>query len=185
MTPIPQFYKSESDFQKIHHQLKQSICPHCNQIGTLNLHGYLKGFTEIKGNDQIIRGHRIYCSNRGNRNGCGKTFSITLHTRFKKYIITTDILWQYLKQMAKGLNIFQALHSIESIFKTSTVYRLIRMIILNQPTIRTLLLNKHFPPKQTKTSNPLLETIHHLQSSFSNHSDPISAFQIHFQTPFI
>ncbi|VAX37284.1 hypothetical protein MNBD_UNCLBAC01-403 [hydrothermal vent metagenome] len=46
MKVIAQFYKSESDFQNIHHQLKQYACPHCDQIGTLNLHGYLKGYDD-------------------------------------------------------------------------------------------------------------------------------------------
>lgn len=185
MTSIPQFYKSESDFQQIHHCLKQHPCPHCDQIGTLNLHGYLKGFTGTQGNNKIIRGHRIYCSNRAQRPGCGRTFSIMLSTLFKKYIITTDILWQFLKQITKGLNIFQAFHSIKSIFQTSTAYRFIKIVILNQPNIRTFLLNKHPPPKPSKISHPIVETIHHLQSVFARHSDPLSAFQIHFQTPFI
>ena len=185
MKSIPQFYKSESDFQKIHCYLKQYPCPHCDQIGTLNLHGLLKGFTDKKTNHQIIRGRRIYCSKRGNRPGCGRTFSIMLYTLFKKYIVTANTLWEYLKEIAKGKNIFQTFHSVKSIFRISTIYRLIKTVILNQPNIRTLLINKHAPPKNIKTPNPLIETIQHLKSAFPNKLNPISAFQIHFQTQFV
>ncbi|VAX37286.1 hypothetical protein MNBD_UNCLBAC01-404 [hydrothermal vent metagenome] len=121
----------------------------------------------------VLRGHRIYCSNRARREGCGKTFSIMLYTLFKKYIITTDLLWLYLKNISEGFNSLKAFDSLQSIFQTSTAYRLIKTIILNIPTLRTLLLNKHPPPKSFKTSNPLIDTILHLQSAFAHHSDPI------------
>jgi len=182
---IPRFYKSESRFQRIHHNLKHHPCPHCDQIGTLNLHGYLKGYDDQQGNNKVIRGHRVFCSNRGRRQGCGQTFSVMCSTQFKKFIITTNTLWSFLKQILLGLNTFQAFHSMQSRFKTSMAYRLIRIITLNQPRIRTLLFNKYPAPKHAKKFTPLIATIRHLQSAFSHHDDPLSAFQIHFQTPFI
>lgn len=66
MTP-PQFYDSEESFKKIHSQLKNVQCPFCNAYGYLILHGYIKGYDENGSICRIIRGHRIYCSNRKNR----------------------------------------------------------------------------------------------------------------------
>jgi len=185
MESIPQFYESESDFQKIHYHLKQYACPHCNQIGTLNLHGLLKGYDDIKYSNHKIRGHRIYCSNKYRRNGCAKTFSIILNVILRKFIISSKTLWQYLKKISSGINIFQSFHLTLSSFQISTAYRLIKTMNLNQSHIRTILLNKHPAPEPSECTSPLIETINHLQSAFKKSPDPIAAFQSFFQIPFL
>ncbi|WP_146521582.1 hypothetical protein [Stieleria varia] len=42
----------------------------------MNRHGVLKGYDEQDFKHKSIRAKRIFCSNRGNANGCGKTFSV-------------------------------------------------------------------------------------------------------------
>ncbi|WP_146520309.1 hypothetical protein [Stieleria varia] len=42
----------------------------------MNRHGVLKGYDEQNFKHKSVRAIRIFCSNRGNANGCGKTFSV-------------------------------------------------------------------------------------------------------------
>ncbi|MCK5543067.1 MAG: hypothetical protein KAI40_10275, partial [Desulfobacterales bacterium] len=58
--------------------LKIYACPHCNCCGCLILHGFLYGYDDT---DFVRRGHRIFCSNRNLRSGCGRTFPM-LKSRF-------------------------------------------------------------------------------------------------------
>lgn len=182
MIQLPRFYQTESDFKTIHHQLKLTPCPHCDQVGTLNLHGFLIGY-DINGHHGLKRGHRIYCSNRGRRPGCGKTFSIHLFTLLKNFIISSDLIWKFIHNIFKGLNTFQAFDSLKSKFKTSTAYRLLNTIKINQSRIRTQIFIKRSKPKYSPS--PLTETIQHLRDVLTHHKNPVASYQIAFQTPFI
>ena len=59
--------------------LKQLCCPECGVAETLNCHSKLYGNDpDSTQGGRIQRGQRVWCCSRGQRGGCGKTFSIFL-----------------------------------------------------------------------------------------------------------
>jgi hypothetical protein len=182
---LPRFYRHGSGFRPIHLRLKHSPCPHCKVTGTLILHGYLRGYDLKKTNQRIIRGHRIFCSNRDRRKGCGKSFSIVLAAMLKRFIIQTSQLWSFLKNIAAGMNTFQAFSAVEIPLSQTSIYRLYKRVYFHQPNIRSRLLRYCAPPRNVRHTNPLIKTIHHIQSAFKGNPDPLAAFQHVFQQPFL
>ncbi len=173
------YYKSEEEFEKIHHGLKQRECPHCRIIGSLILHGYLKGYAPGSFTDRCSRGHRIFCSNRGKRKGCGRTFSIIMSMFMRGFTFCTKLISGFLKGLLKG----HAAARVPESMSVSSAYRIRKMFDINQPFIREKLLNKTKPPF-CLFPDPLHKTINHLQFCFPVSEDPVQAFQLHLQIPF-
>jgi len=164
-----------------HRQIKLIHCPHCQRTGYLILHGYLSGYDDKGSNKKIIRGRRIFCSNRNQRHGCGHTFSILASHILKNCTITTKNLWDFLNNILKGMSKFIAFSILNLPFSISTIYRLYQRIELRQHTLRTLLLKISPPPINVQSSNPLIKTILHLKAVFTRTSNPLADFQAQFQ----
>jgi len=164
--------------------LKLILCPHCNLSGFLILHGYLYGYSETDSN-RIRRGHRIFCSNRDNKNGCGKTFSVLKSTFIKNFVITAITLWCFLDNLRKGLSLIEAFRQTASSMGETNSYRLFRKFKNNQVRIRTYLSHLKDPPRLKQVAAPTIQTIVHLKQVFSHSLCPICDFQHHFQTSFL
>ena len=54
----------------------QRSCPHCDATNTLCSHGFIHKFGQF--NTKHLVGKRVYCSNRYQKNGCGRTFQLYL-----------------------------------------------------------------------------------------------------------
>ena len=182
---IKRFYSCGEDFQRFYFRLKQTPCPHCKSTGSLILHGYLCGYNTAVYGEKIIRGRRIFCSNRNRRTGCGKTFSLLAANILKGFNICANSLWRFLNNVAKGMSKIQALRGLNIPFSDSTVYRLFKIFSHRQSRIRTLLLRQSPAPQLPAIHHPPIQTIFHLKSAFKNFSCPITAFQLSFQTPFL
>lgn len=172
-------------FCQLHKFIKLVRCPHCKQIGFLIFHGYLYGFKEDSFFDTFIRARRIFCSNRFNRLGCGKTVSIFVSPVIKGFTISTSTLWRFLCNIFNGMNIFNAFHTLHLSLSNSTVYRLHKRFRMRQSFIRTQLTRILRPPHNIPTQNPLIATILHIKTAFNAHSNPLTAFQETFQTPIL
>ena len=70
------FFRSDQEWNHIVQMLKLTPCPHCKAVGTLIRHGALHGFGD--GSRPTLRARRIFCSNRTQRPGCGRTISVWL-----------------------------------------------------------------------------------------------------------
>jgi hypothetical protein len=193
------FYKSKEDFLQIYRSLKQTTCPHCKLRGYLNLHGYLWGYDEKSCSKKLIRGRRIFCCGRNNRRGCGKTFSVLAINVLRKFIISADSLWEFLKNISGGTDKKNSLRALNFSFSDSSAYRLWKRFRLVQTKIRVLLLKLCRPPIFTHR-DPAIQTILHLKAAFSRKAGsryvfyfgagksgicPIAAFQGYFQTDFL
>lgn len=179
-----QFYSSQEDFLRIHFGLKQTVCPHCRLTGYLNLHGYLRGYDEKIYGKRIIRGRRIFCSNRGRRRGCGCTFSILAAGVLKKFIAGAKSFWRFLNNIAGGLNKIQSFKPAMPNFSQSSCYRFMKKFQITQSKIRSKLL-RLCPPPVCASQTAVIQTIFHLRAAFKNSVCPITAFQKHFQTAFL
>ncbi len=182
---LAKFYRSRKDFQKTHRRLKLTACPHCQETQTLILHGYLYGYDLKSANKRIVRGRRVFCSDRNRKTGCGKTFSLLKAGRIKRLMIQTRDLWSFLKNIVNGMNVFRAFRSLAAGLSTTSIYRLYRRACLHQPGMRTLLLRRCPAPRDIHHKNPLIKTIIHIKSAFKGRADAIAAFQSTFQTSFL
>jgi hypothetical protein len=180
----PAFYSNQEDFRQLHSRLKQTACPHCQEIGNLNLHGYLCGYSDSAAAQEMIRGRRIFCSNRGRRRGCGKTFGILAANIIKKCIIGAGRLWRFLKNAAAGLSKIQAFKTSVPGFSATSCYRIWNRFLLSQSRLRVLLSWFCPAPVLPGARAPIIQTIMHLKSAFKNAACPVAVFQKHFQTQF-
>lgn len=178
MAYIKQYYSSEDEFNRLHHNLKHFLCPFCGQRGFLILHGFLSGYGET---GMVKRGHRIFCSNRNNRNGCGRTFSILKSWYIKTLMICARSLSCLLDKIRNGLCPARAFETMKDRMSKATVYRLYHRFRHNQAGIRTFLARVK-PPPDTNSNSSVAQTLSHLFSLFPDCM--VSGFQYFFQTRF-
>jgi hypothetical protein len=175
-----QFYRDEKEWTSIVERLKQMPCPHCKTVGTLNQHGSLYGYDETSSRPTVLRAHRIFCSNRNARPGCGRTFSIWLADKIRRVKLTTRGLWQFL-QNAVSDGIAAAIQAASDACRLSgqVLQRIWKRFDRGQSHIRTALLPKHPPPELPSESrrSTQAQVLAHLQAAFPNADCPIAAFQ--------
>jgi len=175
---IKQFYATDDEFTHFHYHLKFLPCPHCRRIGFLILHGFLTGYGQVS---LVERGRRIYCSNRKNRPGCGRTFSLLKGGCIKNFMVFGKWLAVFLEQLSRGLNIALAARKAGLAMSRTSIYRLFHTFRRNQSHIRTFLIQIKGPPPALQTNNPVIQTILHLKSIFTDCI--VTQFQHRFQTP--
>jgi hypothetical protein len=180
---IPKYYESENAFEQIHEQLKRYPCPFCHLIGCLILHGFLSGYSDTNGGSRTRRGHRIFCSDRDNRSGCGRTVSILLARFIKHFLFTAHTIWKILANIVSGMCKMKAMQDTAAYLSRSAPYRLWHRLRVNATHIRTCLLKVAAPPN-TDSTVPELQTIKHLETAFADPPNPISSFQMYFQISF-
>ena len=179
---IISYFKNESELtSSFLIRIKIIRCPHCSMIGCLILHGFLYGYNQTGRQDQI-RGRRIYCSNRNNRSGCGKTISLFKATIIKGYSFLSITIWQFLKNLQRGLSPYRAFSSLDVSITPTTIYRIFQRFKERQSFFRTLLHTFMPPPPAPDTTCALLQTIKHFILAFDDQECPLAAFQYTFQT---
>ncbi len=155
-------------------------CPHCHKRGFLILHGYLYGYGETS---LLKRGHRIFCSNRKNGSGCGRTFSMLLSRFIKNFMISARVLSGFLDRIRQGLCPAEAFRDLGTQMSKTSCYRILNKFRHNQSRIRTLLTRIKDPPGLSCIKNPVAQTITHLTAVFKGCM--VSKFQQYFQSSFL
>jgi hypothetical protein len=178
------FYKTQAQLTDFCSKLKLTLCPHCNLSGSLILHGYLYGYSEHGHSQRIIRGRRIFCSNRNNKCGCGRTFSILAAGFLPGFVIGAQSLWRFFDHIKNGAGRACAFRDAGLSMAQTSIYRLFKKLTLNQVRIRTFLARINAPPQAPHVQNPVILTILHLCRVFAGAACPIAEFQHHFQAPF-
>jgi hypothetical protein len=164
--------------------LKQQRCPRCGQNETLNRHSLLHGNDPGKTTGQSARGQRVFCSNRGQRGGCGGTFSIFLAEVLPRHTVTATLLWKLLSQLLSEAGIKAAAESLRLPFALETLYHLLHSLRQRSDRLRPWLCRRGKAPDSSQT-DPLLQTVEHLQCVFTHSLCPVSEFQFAFQQPLL
>jgi hypothetical protein len=164
--------------------LKQSPCPHCGCIGSLNRHSRALGNDPQAADGETFRGQRVYCSNRGLRGGCGRTFALFLADILPRHTLTASLVWPWLVKLLAGLSLKAAAEKLRLSFALETVGRWRRNLRHGLDQIRTRLCREQ-PPPASAHADPLLQTVEHLRRVFPAGDCPPADFQRHFQRPFL
>jgi len=176
------YVTTEDEYGKHKDRLKEVPCPNCHAVGCLIRHGYLRGYGE-GASETVQRGWRVFCSNRGRKQGCGRTYAIFLACHLYRRLVDAGRLWKFLDGILAGKNIKEAWEAVASPFGLETGYKLWDSFAFNQSAIRVRLHSVVIPMKSAL--NPLLQTIAHLRAAFPHASCPISSFQQLFQRSFL
>lgn len=165
--------------------LKLERCPHCGKTGMLIRHGFLRGYNEYR--ERMIKAQRIFCSNRNNRSGCGKTFSCYRVHRFPHIMMTTNAAWTFLSHILSGNSIESAYHELDTaiVLTLSSFFRFWSKFLLAMPRIRTHLAHTYRLSAVSELSPPR-ETIRHITLHLSDKdANPVTRYQHIFQHSFI
>jgi len=135
-------------------------------------------------NEQALRGQRVFCSNRGQRGGCGRTFSLFLAQVLPRHSVTASWLWLLLSRLLTGSSIKASVEALALPFKLESFYHLLQRLRGRLPELRCRLCRQQKAPESSQ-SDPLLQTVEHLQSVFAKAACALSAFQQRFQEPFL
>jgi hypothetical protein len=176
------YFSDSSEYSKYKMELKQFSCPFCRRVGFLNCHGFLWGYASL-GSKRVVRGYRFYCSNRGNRGGCGHTYSIVMSSVLRRRQVRAPQLSKFLSLLLCGMSRSAAWSAAASPFSLQHLYRLFDKLSENQSRLRSLL-SSFFSPPDSALQDPILHSLEHLRRAFPEAKCPISAFQNRFQEPF-
>ncbi len=157
--------------------LKLAHCPHCRQTGALNGHGFLRGYAE-RSSEEVVRGRRVFCSNRGRRLGCGQTFSVLLSTLLSGFVVRTLTLFCFATAVLSGLTRRAAwLRVARGALSLSSGYRLWWRLQEAQSALRGRLC-RHAPPPDSPAREPLAQLMLHLRLVVGDsEADPFAALQ--------
>lgn len=165
--------------------LKQRACPHCGRHGTLNRHSRLLGNDPADPAAKRLRGQRVFCSNRGNRPGCGRSFSLFFAEVLPRHTVTATVLWELFFELffaAAGTSLRAAAQRLELPFALETLYGIRRRLLLGLDWLRAFLCREK-PPPPSDHVDPLAQSLAHLRLLFPQSTSAFESFQLHFQQP--
>jgi len=160
--------------------LKQRQCPHCGCAETLNRHSNLYGNDPVSPDGRSVRGQRAWCSNRGQRGGCGRSFPLFIADFLPRHTVRASWLWQWLVKRLAGLSLQAATQAAKVPFALETFYRLDHKLRYGLEGLRTALCGLSKPPDSSHAA-PLLQTVEHLKQAFPESPCPVADFQVYFQ----
>ena len=144
----------------------------------------LRGNDPAVVNGQIVRGQRAFCSDRGQRRGCGKTFPLFLASVLPRHTFTAALLGALLGKLLGGATIKAAAESLRLPFSLEAVYGIVRRCRRQLGVVRSFLSREQPPPASAQT-DPLLQTLEHLRRVFLPPVCALAAHQRHFQRPWL
>ncbi len=137
---------------------------------------------------QIARGQRVFCSDRGQRAGCGKTFPLFLAGVLPRHTFNATLLWALVLKLLAGATIKSAAEILALPFSLEAVYAIVRRCRQRQEVVRSLLTREAAAPL-CQQSVPLFQTLGHLQQIFAATAAAttgvLAAYQRHFQRAFL
>jgi hypothetical protein len=182
MKPAIRFVRNEQDLGRALESLKQTPCPHCGRVGTLNRHDRLKGNDPEAADKQRERGCRAWCSNRGRRGGCGRTVAMLFEDVLPRHSLRAGTVGKVLAGLCGGHSIQAAWEQSGCRFSLQSVYHLLQRFRRRLGAVRTALHSRGPPPASTHR-DPLRQSAEHLRGAFPGASCPVAAFQYVMQAP--
>lgn len=143
----------------------------------VNGHGFLRGYAE-RTSEVVTRGRRVFCSNRGHRRGCGRTFPVLLSTVLRGFVVRTLTFFCFATAVLSGLTRRAAwLREARGALSLSSGYRLWRRLNEAQSTLRARLCRR-VPPPDSPAREPLAQLVLHLRLVVGDgEADPFAALQ--------
>jgi hypothetical protein len=100
------FYSSLSAIEQQTSQLEFAICRHCQQDRQLVSHGFV--YKKLHGGKRQAVGKRVFCSDRGQRFGCGRTMQLYLDSVVHGMHYAGQVLIAFMAALMIGLSVQHA-----------------------------------------------------------------------------
>jgi hypothetical protein len=127
----------------------------------------------------------VFCSNRGRRGGCGRSFALFLAEVLPRHSVTSSILARLLIALLAGAAIKAAAEAQRAPFALETFYRLVRRLRGRLDVVRTCL-HRTQPAPDSRQADTLAQTTEHLLAVFPVAvGGVVAAFQLCFQCPLL
>src|SRR5206468_11205045 len=126
----------------------------------------------------------FFCSDRGERGGCGHTRSLFLAAILPRHTVTASLLWELLVQLLANPTVRSAAHALRLPLALESVYHLLQRLRRRLDPVRVCLWRRQKAPESVQ-SDPLLQTAEHLKGVFPDALCPVSEFQLAFQQPLL
>ncbi len=101
-----------------------------------------------------------------------------------RHTFTATLLWQLLAALLTKAGVRAAVQSLHLPFALESIYHLLQRLGRQSDRVRTCLCRRRKAPDSSQT-DPLLQTVEHLQSVFTGTLCPVSEFQLAFQQPLL
>lgn len=176
------FVPDAAGLEKFFRSLKSRGCPFCELMGALNRHSRMYGNDPEANAGRCTRGQRVFCSDRGQQRGCGRTFPVLFAWVLPRHSFTATLLWQAVQQWLGGLSRKASWQTVTTPLALDSFYHLLQRLRRRLTPLRTVLAASHRPPN-SRHADPLLQTFEHLQVVFPKVTCPLETFQQHFQRP--
>ena len=150
----------------------------------MNRHSLLYGNDPEQSDGRCQRGQRVFCSNRGQRGGCGKTFSVFLAQVLPRHTINARLLWKVLSAWLAGASLKASHEEVRLPLALETLYHLVQRLRARLDQVRARLCRQRKAP-DSPHEDPLLQTVEHLRQVFCAALCPVSEFQFVFQRPLL
>ncbi len=163
---LPQLVVDRLALDSLLDKLPLLPCAHCGRHGNLIGHGFLRGYSE-RSNIRLLRGRRIFCSNRGRRRGCGRTVSTLLSRFIERYVVTAATLWALFCRLADGLPVERAARETDFPQTQRSAYRCAASLKRQSFSWRSWLCTRQVAPPTTSVY-PLQQLRAHLTAELGD-----------------
>jgi hypothetical protein len=177
---MPLFFSSLDDIEHYTRQLQYEACQHCKQSAHLLSHGYVRKKTS---HQPIAK--RIFCSNRSQHTGCGRTIQLYVDSVIPAFHYSGVAVIAFLMAFIQGMTITQAYQLATPAASSRNAFRWLNKTTLKLSEFRSL-----FPVLPQAQSSPgsiqrslLYSTFNTLLKRFG--SSLCSAYQYVLQRPFL
>ena len=175
--------RDEHEMDKVLSSLKEFPCIHCGLVGTLNRHDTLSGYDPSSSDKTVKRGRRAWCSNRGQRGGCGRTMSICFAYILPRHVFTAPLLDELLAHLEAGCSVQAAWEQTRIPLPLESAYHLLQRLARRLDQVARTLRKRCRPPRAR--DHPLRRTAALLHHAFPGTKCAVSEFQYTFQAPIL
>lgn len=172
-------FANEAELASLLLTLRFRRCHFCGRRGTWIGHGRAYGYAP-DGTPGALRGRRLLCTNRGRRDGCGRTQTVLLATMVRHFMASTTLLWSLLEALASGVSVraFWASSAVAGSLTLRTGHRLAARLRQSLPLLNPRLVRLVDPP-ESRCRDPIGGLLAHLRAAFpeTKSADPFAALQ--------
>jgi hypothetical protein len=176
------FVQDSDELEKFYRSVKLEACPFCKHTGTLNRHSVMFGNDPERNTGSIARGQRVFCSDRGRRGGCGRTFPVFFAWVLPRHSFSATLIWRAIDKWLSGLSVRASWLPVKTPLALDSFYHLLQRLRRRIGDLRTILSAAGRPP-ESGHSDALLQTFEHMLAACPDKVSPAKAFQLKFQAP--
>jgi hypothetical protein len=160
--------------------LKLRACSHCGRVGFLIGHGCLFGYCDAS-SQRVVRGHRMFCSDRGRRMGCGCTSSVLFGFLMARFMVSHSVLFAFVGKVVGGKTRHGAWKAMaRNAMSLQSAYRLWKRLVASQHHIRARLCAVA-PPPPSQSISSVAHLLEHTKLLWPSMANGFEEFQLHFQ----